>query len=546
MSKQDKAALRYLETKGVMNYNDKMRMIGSLKHDVPNLRLDNCKFVTAGLRMYYNDELSNYQSITTFNRILKDISIGNHSDEYDFNLNGLTLEELSLKYAEAEKIDTEKDRIRSINRKFIGDSYYTIVPIETFEEANKYCEYTSWCITQSEETFKSLNCGGNRFYFCLKDGFENVIKNDDNAPLNEYGLSMIAVNIDMYGNLDAITTRYNHNFFGENNEGLRNVEQLEDILNIPFYSTFLPYTREELHEHGVILFDEVQGLLDGGKLPKDIFENIVEPYNTQETDYKLVYLNNKYNWITKDHKLLFPNKWFDHVGEFFDGYTRVVEKNKQNLMDVNGNFISEQWFESCTNFIDGIAMVKLPQKGCNWINTKGEILFPNKWFDNAYNFVDGYAVVMNKNGKNLINKKGELSFTKWYQNLTRYSKDLAIISFLDKNGNNNIKFYKIKEQKFTTRKLFKGYQIMSVSKNNKFYRFFKVYYNGKWNLIDENGDFVNPNYWSYFVLQKYRNDFIVIGTENNNYKDIYCDENGDLIIEEEKFLETILKKHNEN
>ena len=87
---------------------------------------------------------------------------------------------------------------------------------------------------------------------------------------------------------------------------------------------------------------------------------------------------------------------------------------------------------------------------------------------------------------------------------------------------------------------------MSVSKNNKFYHFFKVYYNGKWNLIDKNGDFVNPNYWSYFVLQKYRNDFIVIGTENNNYKDIYCDENGDLIIEEEKFLETILKKHNEN
>ena len=546
MSKQDKAALRYLNAQGITNYAQKMHIIGTLKHDVPNLRLDNCKFVTAGLRMYYNDDLSNYQSITTFNRILKDISIGNHSDEYDFNLNGLTLEELSLKYAEAEKIDTEKDRIRSINRKFIGDSYYTIVPIETFKDANKYFEYTSWCITQSEETFKSLNCGGNRFYFCLKDGFENVIKNDDNAPLNEYGLSMIAVNIDMYGNLDAITTRYNHNFFGENNEGLRNVEQLEDILNIPFYSTFLPYTRDELHEHGVILFDEVQGLLDSGKLPKDIFENIVEPYNTQETDYKLVYLNNKYNWITKDHKLLFPNKWFDHVGEFFDGYTRVVEKNKQNLMDVNGNFISEQWFETCTDFIDGIAMVKLPQKGYNWINTKGEMLFPNKWFDNAYNFVDGYAVVMNKNGKNLINKKGELSFTKWYQNLTRYSKELAIISFLDKNGNNCIKFYKIKEQKFTTRKLFKGYQIMSVSKNNKFYHFFKVYYNGKWNLIDENGDFVNPNYWSYFVLQKYRNDFIVIGTENNNYKDIYCDENGDLIIEEEKFLETILKKHNEN
>lgn len=60
MSKQDKAALRYLETKGVTNYNDKMHMIGSLKHDVPNLRLDKGKFVTAGLRMYYELTLNNF------------------------------------------------------------------------------------------------------------------------------------------------------------------------------------------------------------------------------------------------------------------------------------------------------------------------------------------------------------------------------------------------------------------------------------------------------------------------------------------------------
>ena len=58
MSKQDKAALRYLNAQGITNYAQKMHIIGTLKHDVPNLRLDNCKFVTAGLRMYYNDDLS--------------------------------------------------------------------------------------------------------------------------------------------------------------------------------------------------------------------------------------------------------------------------------------------------------------------------------------------------------------------------------------------------------------------------------------------------------------------------------------------------------
>ena len=63
MSKQDKAALRYLNTQCITNYTQKMRIIGTLKHDVPNLRLDNCKFITAGLRMYYNNELNDEQSI---------------------------------------------------------------------------------------------------------------------------------------------------------------------------------------------------------------------------------------------------------------------------------------------------------------------------------------------------------------------------------------------------------------------------------------------------------------------------------------------------
>ena len=70
MSKQDKSALRYLNTKGITNYNEKMRIIGTLKHDVPNLRLSKGKFVTAGLRMYYSGELNDEQSMRTLDTIL--------------------------------------------------------------------------------------------------------------------------------------------------------------------------------------------------------------------------------------------------------------------------------------------------------------------------------------------------------------------------------------------------------------------------------------------------------------------------------------------
>ena len=98
MSKQDKAALRYLNTKGITNYTQKMCIIGTLKHDVPNLRINKGKFVTAGLRMYYSGELNDEQSIRSLDTVLNYIHKGNHAAEYDYDLNGLTLEELSSKY----------------------------------------------------------------------------------------------------------------------------------------------------------------------------------------------------------------------------------------------------------------------------------------------------------------------------------------------------------------------------------------------------------------------------------------------------------------
>ena len=258
MSKQDKSALRYLNTKGITNYNEKMRIIGTLKHDVPNLRLDNGKFVTAGLRMYYNGELNDEQSIRSLDTVLNYIHKGNHAAEYDYDLNGLSLNELSSKYKDNIVTDGKNDRKRSEQTIRNGGNGYTIIPIDNYEQAHKYSEYTSWCITHDKNAFDEYTKYGNRFYFCLINGFENTHKNDEGAPLNAYGLSMISVEIDMNGDLLRITTRYNHDFGGENNEGLCTVAHLEDILDVNFYKVFLPYTREELHSRGIILFDEVQ------------------------------------------------------------------------------------------------------------------------------------------------------------------------------------------------------------------------------------------------------------------------------------------------
>ena len=256
-SRADKLALRFLKERGVTDYNEQMRIIGSVKHDIPNLRLDNGKFVLGALRLYYDNQLSDAQSIGALDKALKYIHMGGHKDEYDENLNGKSLEELSEMFRDIAKQYSDSDRQRSANQQFSGGSKYTIIPIESYEEAKKYSRYTSWCVTQDKTSFDNYTAQGQKFYFCLMNGFKSVLENDDGAPLNEYGLSMISVLVDCHGDLERVTTRYNHDYNGENNPGLESPEQLEKVLNVPFYQTFKPYTEEELEKKGLSAKEEI-------------------------------------------------------------------------------------------------------------------------------------------------------------------------------------------------------------------------------------------------------------------------------------------------
>lgn len=374
-SAQDKAAIRFLKSKGVDDYEEQKRVLGTLKHDIPNLRLDKGKFVVAALRMYYDGELRDGHSISSFDKALSYIHKGNHAQEYDFDLNGLSLTELNNKYSDLIKQDLNSDIERSNNVVFSGTSDYKIIPIRSYEEASEYGKYTSWCVTHGEDAYDSYTKGGKRFYFCLKNGFENLPETaGENAPLDEYGLSMISVLVDMDGSLDRLTTRWNHNYDGENNPGLSTPEQLEKVLNLPFYKTFKAYTRDELHAMGIIPLDEVQELLDSGEKPEEIFDGV---YNFYE-DFAVVELNGKSNFINREGKILSPNQWFDHAGDFSEEFCIVELNGKRNFINTKGKILSpNQWFDHVGNFSDGIALVKLNGKW-HLINTKGVLFNSNK------------------------------------------------------------------------------------------------------------------------------------------------------------------------
>ncbi len=512
-SSQDKTALTYLKSRGINDYNEQMKYIGSLQHDIPNLRLDKRKFMTGALRMYFEGELSNYDNIDSFNKVLNCISKHGYTGDYNFDLNGLSLSELYNKHEEEIRTDAETDRERSGHTQRGNGNGYNIIPINSFEEAEQYGKYTIWCVTKDIEQFDHYTKGGKRFYFCLQDGFESVERNDNGAPLNEYGLSMIAVLVDSDGNLCQITTRYNHDYDGENNRGLRTVEQLEDVLDVNFYQVFKPYTRDELHEMGIIPFDEVQELLDSGKKPSEVFDY----FGDFHEGLFRVKLNGKYNYIDENNKLL-SNQWFDYCFNFSEGFASVQLGEKGNYINTNGEILLDKWFDGCGDFYNGFAQVLL-NNVCNYINTNGELLSPNQWFDDGYKFSEGFARVKVGKKWNYISTNGELlSPNKWFEGCGDFHDGFGGVKL---NGKYN---YIDKNNKLLS-KIWFDYC------DNFHYGVARVNLGEKWNYINTNGEIISPNQWFDYCDDFYNGFAIVkVGKKWN-----FIDKNGELLSQNQWF-----------
>lgn len=280
-SKEDKTK-RMLRSRG---YNNPSEIIKAVKHDFSELEHSErpaYKFLYGICRMYVDGELQNANDISTMNSMLKIISVKPHLSEYDHNLNGLNKEEIFQKFLPIQKKETE-DEINYVKKmKFTGDSDYEIVKIDSYQNASKYKSYTSWCVTQNKHHFDLYSCDKmNQFYFCLKKGFKNVEKDDEDAPLNNYGLSMISVCVDYNGIPLYVTTRYNHDFNGENNENLCSPRQISEVINMNFFEVFKPskkgekfnkYSIQEKLKKGVdinSLFDETYKITNDFYLVKN-------------------------------------------------------------------------------------------------------------------------------------------------------------------------------------------------------------------------------------------------------------------------------------
>ena len=188
---------------------------------------------------------------------------------FNEDFNGLSYDELITIFEPKiqDYIKDMSDKLNLDDNKSIHTSEYTIYPIpdmivdgyggkilrptrEGRQLLNNFGRFTDWCVcnnAQADEEFSQYLSNGGKMYICAKHGFEKITRPETTeTPLDEYGLSLICVIVGHDGMPDNVTTRYNHDFGGENHSELWEAIHLQKILNVNYIDVFKPRDKEEL------------------------------------------------------------------------------------------------------------------------------------------------------------------------------------------------------------------------------------------------------------------------------------------------------------
>lgn len=177
------------------------------------------------------------QSLHKLSSILKILSQA-HSDEYDSNLNGMSFTDLDNRFGKSASDMGKEEQDRINNAEYSGNGNYTIVRINSFEEAKPFYKYTNpksrWCLTHMKNMFDQYtNNGSNTLYFAYKNGFETIKPIEgEGCPLDEYGLSLLSIIMSPDygdgGSLAYCTCRWNHENGGS--DSVMDAQELSNVL----------------------------------------------------------------------------------------------------------------------------------------------------------------------------------------------------------------------------------------------------------------------------------------------------------------------------
>jgi hypothetical protein len=368
--------------------NDK-EFTENVLHDIPNVRKADFHLYPAVVRFVLNAGNSlDANTILELNKYVGVIAPKAKELGLDQNANGMSMNDFFSQFqgdvSQSETDDREASAQYGENNEG-NNNGYKIVPIPTFDNANEYSRYTDWCVTQGEEYFlRYTNNGSGIFYFLLKEGFENVPREQGpNCPLDEYGLSMIAVSFRHDGSINTVTCRWNHDKGG--NDSVMTPGQLSKLIGADIYGIFNP--------------DNIQSLL---------------PKNMEVLDYDLNYGLKLCKNTTTDNLFIFSYDFSDNI--CFQSKDYVVYQGKTDegydicaLIGRDG-FIYEtaegdEWIDTIeNNGLLYVANTDTESEGGGIYNAKTmEKLkdIPIRNLDNYQNILiltvdDGYKQVINK------------------------------------------------------------------------------------------------------------------------------------------------------
>lgn len=233
-----------------------------------------------------------------------------HGIALNEDLNGMSFGELMRKYGVYGKMDSFKAwKLKASSNGEENKSQYRVIPIHSYEEARTYYNNCGWCVVQDSSYFEDYTMDGSQFFFCLKDGYQDIPKKVGRfCPLDEYGLSMVAVLIFPNGNVKSITTRWNHEHGGENNDRLRTLEQVEQLMGIP-KSYFIPQI-----DRPKFSIDDIEHLLKNTDIDvEDIFSHITDLGNGYQVVQAYDERDNVRSNILKGREIILPEWYYLHI-----------------------------------------------------------------------------------------------------------------------------------------------------------------------------------------------------------------------------------------
>ena len=238
----------------------------------------------------------------------------------------------------------EQEDSEKINNATYGESDYDIVLLKNFEEAKTFSGYTGGrngegyhiCYTTGEGTWNGYtNNGKNNVYLCLKHGYENIKPNPrENAPFDEYGLSMIFVIVDGRGHLTTSNVRWNHAFVDKWNRAHGEDRSVDKILS------------------------EVE-------ISKITNKNFKKEFKGKDC-LSLKEIEEKINEVNSFWKI---DKYFDYSYAIGNECYIVKYENGYNILDFkNKRFLFKIWYDKITNVLPiGSGLVNIFKDGFSWV-----------------------------------------------------------------------------------------------------------------------------------------------------------------------------------